>query len=105
MMLHTLGYRGWIPEAIQAEAQTRHAVVGDIRYSPRSRHPYWTQGNLQRLFGTRYQHVQSRGNFNYKNGGPIALADYDTGKQAIAEILATGQNVILLYAFKNLTTC
>lgn len=104
-MLYTLGYSGWTPEAIREEAQARNAVVCDIRYSPRSRHPYWTQGNLQRLFGTRYQHVQALGNRNYKSGGPIVLADYDAGKQAITEILATGQAVILMCACKDLATC
>ena len=84
-MLYTLGYSGWTPEAIQEEAQARHAMVCDIRYSPRSRHRSWTQGNLQRLFGACYQHVQALGNRNYKSGGPIALADYETGKQVIAE--------------------
>ena len=104
-MLYTLGYSGWTPEAIQEEAQARNAMVCDIRYSPRSRHSSWTQGNLQRLLGTRYQHVQVLGNRNYKSGGPVALADYDTGKQAIAEILTTGQSVILMCACKDLTTC
>ena len=104
-MLYTLGYSGWTPEAIREEAQARNAVVCDIRYSPRSRHPSWTQGNLQRLFGACYQHVQALGNRNYKSGGPIALADYETGKQAIAEILATGQSVILMCACKDLMSC
>jgi hypothetical protein len=49
--------------------------------------------------------VQALGNRNYKNGGPIALAGYDAGKQAIAEILATGQSVILMCACKEVGTC
>ena len=104
-MLYTLGYSGWTPEAIQEAAQARNPVVCDIRYAPRSRHPYWTKGHLQRLLGTRYRHVQALGNRNYKSDGPVALTDYDAGKQAIAEILATGQAVILMCACKDLTTC
>jgi uncharacterized protein (DUF488 family) len=104
-MLYTLGYSGWTPEAIQAEAQARNAVVCDIRYSPASRHPQWRKHQLSQLLGARYQHVQALGNRNYKSGGPIALADYDAGKQVTAAILATGQSVILMCACKDLTTC
>jgi uncharacterized protein (DUF488 family) len=104
-MLYTLGYSGWTPEAIQEEAQACNAVVCDIRYSPASRHPQWRQRQLSQLLGARYQHVQALGNRNYKNGGPIELADYDAGKQVIAEILATGPSVILMCACKDLTTC
>jgi uncharacterized protein (DUF488 family) len=104
-MLYTLGYSGWTPQAIQAEAQARDAVVCDIRYSPASRHPQWTKRQLAQLLGARYQHVQALGNKNYRTGGSIALADYDTGKQAIAELLATGQRVILMCACKDVATC
>jgi len=104
-MLYTLGYSGWTPEAIQETAQARHAVVCDIRYSPASRHPQWMKRQLSQLLGARYQHVQALGNRNYKSGGPIALADYEAGKQVIAEILATEQSVILLCACKDVGTC
>ena len=104
-MLYTLGYSGWTPQAIQAEAQDRNAVVCDIRYSPTSRHPQWNRRQLAQLLGGRYQHVQALGNRNYKNGGPIELADYEVGKQVIAEMLATGQRVILMCACKDVATC
>jgi uncharacterized protein (DUF488 family) len=104
-MLYTLGYSGWTPEAIQEAAQTHNAVVCDIRYAPVSRHPQWRKHQLAQLLGARYQHVQALGNRNYKSGGPVALADYDTGKQVIAEILATGQSVILMCACKDLAHC
>ena len=104
-MLYTLGYSGWTPAAIQEAAQAHNAVVCDIRYAPASRHPQWRKHQLAQLLGAGYQHVQALGNRNYKSGGPIALADYDTGKQAIAEILATGQSVILMCACKDLATC
>src|SRR5215467_13968699 len=104
-MLYTLGYSGWTPQSIQAEAQARNAVVCDIRYSPASRHPQWRQRQLSQLLGARYQHVQALGNRNYKSGGPIELADDEAGKQAIAELLPTGQSVILMCACKDLTAC
>ena|SRR5712691_8515622 len=104
-MLYTVGYSGWTPEAIQEAAQTHNAVVCDIRYSPASRHPQWSKRQLSQRLGARYQHVQALGNRNYKNGGPIELADYEAGRQAIAEILAAGQGAILLCACKDLTTC
>ena len=104
-MLYTLGYSGWTPAAIQEAAQAHNAVVCDIRYSPASRYPPWRKHQLAHLLGARYQHVQALGNRNYKNGGPIALADYEVGRQVIADILATGQSVILMCACKDLTTC
>ncbi len=104
-MLYTLDYSGWTPQAIQTEAQARNAVVCDIRYSPASRHPQWTKRQLAQLLGARYQHVQALGNPNYKTGGPIELANYEAGKQAVAELLATGQSVILMCACKDLATC
>ena len=104
-MLYTVGYSGWTPEAIQEAAQTHNAVVCDIRYSPASRHPQWSKRQLSQRLGARYQHVQALGNRNYKNGGPVALADYEAGKQAIAKILTTGQAVILMCACKDLAMC
>ena len=104
-MLYTLGYSGWTPEAIQEAAQSHNAVVCDIRYAPASRHPQWRKHQLAQLLGARYQQVQALGNRNYKSGGPVALADYDIGKQVIAELLATGQSVILMCACKDLAHC
>jgi uncharacterized protein (DUF488 family) len=104
-MMYTLGYSGWTPETIKGAAQTRNAVVCDIRYSPASRHPQWRKRQLVQRLGARYQHVQALGNRNYKNGGPIELADYEAGKQVIAAILATGQSIILMCACKDIATC
>ncbi|MGE3537157.1 MAG: DUF488 family protein [Candidatus Tectimicrobiota bacterium] len=104
-MLYTLGYSGWLPAALLAVAQEHNAVVCDIRFTPLSRHPQWRQGQLATLLGARYQHIQALGNRNYKNGGPIALVDYEAGKEAIAALLATGQAVILLCACAEVATC
>lgn len=104
-MLYTLGYSGWTPAAILAAAQAQNAVVCDIRFAPRSRHPQWRQQQLAALLGARYQPIQALGNRNYNNGGPIALADYEAGKTAVGAILATGQTVILLCACREVTTC
>src|SRR5262249_8952234 len=93
------------PSSSISRAQTHNAVVWDIRYAPVSRHPPWRKPQLTQRLGARYQHVQALGSRNYKSGGPIALADYNTGKQAIADILATGQAVILMCACKDLATC
>jgi hypothetical protein len=60
---------------------------------------------LSQLLGARYQHVQGLGNRNYKSGSPIALADYEAGKAVIAELLATGQSVILLCVCIDVATC
>jgi hypothetical protein len=104
-MQYTPGSSGWTPRAVQEAAQVHNAVICDIRYAPVSRHPQWRKRQLARLLDARYQHAQTLGNRNYKSGGPIVLADYDAGKQVIAEILATGQSVILMCACKHATTC
>ena len=104
-MLYTLGDSGWTPQAIRETAQAHHAVVCDIRYAPASRHPQWRKHQLAQLLDARYQHVPALGNRNYKHGGPIALADYEMGRQVIADILATGQSVILMCACKDFATC
>ena len=69
LMLYTLSYSGWTPQAIQAEAQARHAVVCDIRYLPASRHPPWRKCQLAQLLGARYQQVQALGSATTKIGG------------------------------------
>jgi uncharacterized protein (DUF488 family) len=105
IMLYTLGYSGWTPQAIQETAQAHNAVVCDIRYAPTSRHPQWRKRQLSQLLGARYQHVQALGNCNYKTGGPIELTNYEAGKQVIVEIFATGQSVILMCACKDPAMC
>ena len=69
----TIGYSGWKPAAIRATVESHSAVLWDIRYSPRSRHPQWQREALRELLGAAYVLVPALGNRNYK-GGPIELA-------------------------------
>ena len=85
-MLYTLGYTGWTPQAIRETATTLNAVVCDIRFSPASRHPQWSRKQLSAYLGARYAHLPALGNPNYKNGGPIATANFDTGVERLGPL-------------------
>ncbi len=104
MKIYTLGYSGWRPEAVRAQAETLDAVVVDVRWSPRSRNPQWTRKRLTELLGARYRHVKAFGNLNYK-GGPIKLANPEAGLAEIRPILEAGQPVILMCVCKEVERC
>lgn len=102
--LYTLGYTGLKPERLKAIAEQLDAVVADIRYSPRSRVPYWNAGPLARLLGDRYQNVKALGNVNYAGGGPIKLSNPEAGAKAIKHLIKH-HAVILLCACKEVAHC
>ena len=89
-MLYTLGYSGWTPQAIQAEAQARNAVVCDIRLMRQLRVSRNGESvSLRSFWGpdtSRRRHSVTQ---LQKAGAHGALADDEAGKQVIAEILAT----------------
>ena len=74
----------------------QQAPLCDIRYSPHSRNPAYTQA--------RYRHVPALGNRNYR-GGEIAIVDYPTGLQQIAAVLQDWPAVILLCVCADVQTC
>ena len=104
-MIYTLGYSGWLPTHLEKTVTDLDAVLCDIRYSPASRNPQWSKKQLSALLGARYLHIQALGNVNYRNGGAIALADFPSGKQAVEPIRASGQQIILMCACRDVTTC
>jgi uncharacterized protein (DUF488 family) len=69
----TLGYSGWKPADIRATVESHNAVLWDIRYSPKSRHPQWQRQAFASLLDSAYVLVPALGNRNYK-GGAIELA-------------------------------
>jgi uncharacterized protein (DUF488 family) len=76
--LYTFGYSGRRPDQLRTLAERLRSVVVDIRFSPRSRIPPWTDGRLRKVLGKRYRHLPALGNRNYK-GGPIEFVDLQTG--------------------------
>ena len=79
---HTIffwGYSGHKPADLQALAEETGAMIVDARMSPFSRNPTWNKSRLQSLPGLVYHHMPAFGNPNYKNGGPLAVKDMETG--------------------------
>jgi uncharacterized protein (DUF488 family) len=82
--LYTIGYSGRTPQEIETIVELLDARLVDVRYSPASRLPQWSGLCLRQLFGDRYIHLRQFGNVNYKNGGPIQLVDYESGKAILS---------------------
>ena len=78
--VYTIGYSGRTPNVLLEIVERLGAQLVDVRYSPASRMPQWSGLRLRQLFGERYTHLRQFGNVNYKNGGPIQLVDYASGK-------------------------
>lgn len=78
--VYTIGYSCRTPNEILEIVERLGAQLVDVRYSPASRMPQWSGLRLRQLFGERYTHLRQFGNANYKNGGPIQLVDYASGK-------------------------
>jgi uncharacterized protein (DUF488 family) len=78
--VYTIGYSGRTPNELLEIVERLGAQLVDVRYSPASRMPQWSGLRLRQLFGERYTHLRQFGNVNYKNGGPIQLVDYASGK-------------------------
>ena len=72
--LFTIGYTGRKPEELKALADEGKLIL-DVRLSPNSRVPRWRQEALRNLLAGLYMHRPELGNVNYKNGGPVKLAD------------------------------
>jgi uncharacterized protein (DUF488 family) len=87
--IYTLGYSGLNPIKLQKIVVHLGALLIDIRLAARSRIPHWNQGRLEERFGADYMHVPHFGNLNYKRGGPIAIANYELGKESLEIIAST----------------
>lgn len=98
----TLGYSGRKPHQIKELIDQHDAVLFDIRFSPRSRVPYWSGSALEALLGkARYTHVKALGNENYR-GGPTKLVNFEAGLETIR---ASAKPVILMCACKDPAHC
>ena len=103
--IFTLGYSGWKLGDLKQQVEDLDAILVDCRHSPTSRHPQWSRKQMSAFFGERYLHVPGFGNLNYKNGGPVLLADYEAGKAIVVEHLTQGHSLILMCVCDNVATC
>lgn len=99
--VYGIGYGGRKLHEIKRIAEELDATVFDVRLSPRSRIPYFTEAALAARLGDRYVHVGDLGNLNYR-GGPVRIADLEAGIRRIAD---HGRPVILMCACKDPARC
>ncbi len=84
------GYSGREPSWLLAASQRFDARVIDIRFSPRSRFPWWNGPSLASYLGTfedgtaRYVWCQAFGNLLYKSVADVKLVDPEAGVDFIA---------------------
>lgn len=80
-------------------------LLVDTRLSPNSWQRQWKRENLQARYGKRYRWAgRYLGNTNYK-GGPIDIADIDTGLAGLCLYLDEGFDLILLCQCKEEEEC
>jgi uncharacterized protein (DUF488 family) len=103
--LYTVGYQsGHLSQALELVANGNCRLF-DIRFNPYSPNPRYTRAALSAAAGSAYEHLQSLGNINYRNGGPITLLDEARGIARLVDTLESGLDAIVLCACKNLSTC
>lgn len=99
--LFTLGYGKSQDHAI---LEGLPGLIMDVRYSPWSNILAWQKPYMARQLESRYMHVPALGNVNYKNGGPIKLADPEAGIETLALQLEV-QPVTLLCCCPKIEGC
>ena len=102
MGVYGIGYSGRSVEDVAAIAKKLDAIIVDIRFNPMARAVPWRGYTLIKTLGDQYVQIKAFGNPNYKNGQPIAILDYESGKE---QIEATGKNIILLCVCKDPHIC
>lgn len=102
--IYTFGYQGSTVEQLEAYQREHDALVVDIRYSPRSRHPQWMKAALVEELGENYYWIQALGNVNYWSGGEIQLYQPEAGRRWIGRQLLH-RNVILVCQCPDVETC
>lgn len=101
--VYTLGYLGRTQDDLAAIVERLDAKLLDIRFSPFSRNQQFAGWALKRrLTDQNYQHIKPLGNVNYKNGGPIEIADFPAGLEVIRQSV---RPVILMCACRDAAGC
>jgi uncharacterized protein (DUF488 family) len=102
--VYLAGYSGLQPHELKELVDSLGADLVDIRFRAGSRNPAWNKGKMQLFFGPSYWHCRELGNVNYRNGGPIKLAEPEKATEHLAEILKK-RPVVLLCACREAYTC
>jgi uncharacterized protein (DUF488 family) len=102
--IYTFGYSGASLAQLTRLSQGLAATVIDTRYSRLTRSVDFSANRLGSALKERYVHVPEFGNLNYKNGGPIKLADPALGIRRISSITSQ-RSVILLCVCASWVEC
>lgn len=105
MRIYTMGYCGRSPASILEFLEKVDGVAVDVRMVPRSYVARFNGSAFQKVFGARYLWVQDFGNINYKNGGPIAIADFDKGVKRLELLRTAGRVIVLMCGCPDVNVC
>ena len=86
--------------------QDDRAILVDIRMSVEARRkPDWSGAVLQQRYGKRYLWLQSLGNINYFNHGPIQIHQPAMGIPRLMKGIERGYKLILLCTCPQYSQC
>lgn len=103
--IYTLGYIGSTPDDIRLFVDTTGALLVDTRMNPFSRAPQWQGYAIERSVGEgNYLQCKALGNRNYRNDGPIVLAEPALAAQFLLGVMQT-RNIILMCGCKDVRAC
>src|SRR5258707_426480 len=97
MKVYPYGYTAYEAQITHLMQEHTQLVMIDTRFTPWSNRPEWRTKTLKATYGERYRRAgQYLGNLNYKNGGPICLADPAAGLRGLRHWLQHGYDLLLL---------
>jgi hypothetical protein len=106
MKVYPIGYSTpGASQRIDELMQQERMLLIDTRYSSYSWNPMWRHDALQEKYGKRYRWAgRLLGNVNYQ-GGPIKIANPETGIAGLRRYLEEGYDLILLCQCKDYQIC
>jgi hypothetical protein len=106
MKIYPCGYSAQSLQIAELMQTDPTLLLIDLRASPNSRMPIWKRSFLIDAYGDRYGWFgETLGNVNYKNGGPIRLANPVEGIAYLVDLLQQSHNLLLLCGCAHYETC
>jgi hypothetical protein len=104
--VYTLGYaQPAAAERLQELMSDQNMLLIDTRKSPVTQFKGWHGDDLKAQWKSRYKWAgRYLGNVNYR-GGPIKIADPETGIRGLQMYLSEGHSIVLLCGCKNYAEC
>ncbi len=105
-MIYTAGYAGWRLRHLEELVELLGVTVVDVRHSPRSANPQWSQRSLSSTFGELYLHAPELGNTRYRERDGVELADPQAAVDGdVGRLLEGGEDLLLLCGCREWQTC